>query len=133
MTGLPIHKTVFTAGFTTTGRNISAGTTAINVGSANTTKFNRGDDVSEVAGVIGAGVTVHTINTFGDILLSEPTLNSTFLQNQTISFGSTSIISYNVRQYDDRDIYDDFSSNDEFELEADEIIDFAETNPFGTY
>ena len=24
-------------------------------------------------------------------------------------------------------------NNDEFELEADEIIDFAETNPFGTY
>ena len=76
---------------------------------------------------------MHTINTFGNILLSEPTLNSVFLQNQTISFGSTSLISYNVRQHDDRDIYDDFSSNDEFELEADEIIDFAETNPFGTY
>ena len=47
--------------------------------------------------------------------------------------GTTSFVSYNVRQYDDRDIYDDYSNNDEFELEADEIIDFAESNPFGTY
>jgi len=131
-TGLLLHKTVFTAGFTTF-TFISTGTTAITVGSANTTKFNVGDDVGEIENVIGAGVTVHTINTFGNILLSEPTLNSTFLQNQTISFGSTSFISYNISQYDDRDIYDDYSNNDEFELEADEIIDFAETNPFGTY
>ena len=64
--------------------------------------------------------------------MSKPTLNT---QNLTtnISFGSTSFISYNILQYDDRDIYDDYSKNDEFELEADEIIDFAETNPFGTY
>ena len=65
--------------------------------------------------------------------MSERTFNTGFLQMQTISVGSTSLISYNVRQYDDRDIYDDFSSNDEFETEADDIIDFAETNPFGTY
>ena len=130
-TGLKIHKTVFTAGFTSE-RFIGAGTTIITVGSANTTKFNVGDDVGEVENVIGAGTTVHSITGFGDIRLSKPTLNT---QNLTtnISFGSTSFISYNIRQYDDRDIYDDFSSNDEFELEADEIIDFAETNPFGTY
>ena len=65
--------------------------------------------------------------------ISEQTLNTTNLSNQTISFGSTSFVSYNIRQYDNRDIYDDYSNNDEFELEADEIIDFAETNPFGTY
>ena len=82
---------------------------------------------------MGAGVTVHTITDSGNILLSEQTLNTTNLSNQTISFGSTSFVSYNIRQYDNRDIYDDYSNNDEFELEADEIIDFAETNPFGTY
>jgi hypothetical protein len=130
-TGLKIHKTVFTAGFTSE-RFIGAGTTIISVGSANTTKFNVGDDVGEIENVIGAGTTVHSITGFGDIRLSKPTLNT---QNLTtnISFGSTSFISYNISQYDDRDIYDDYSKNDEFELEADEIIDFAETNPFGTY
>ena len=65
--------------------------------------------------------------------MSQATFNSGFLQNQTISVGSTQFVSYNIRQYDDRDIYDDYSNNDEFELEADNIIDFAETNPFGTY
>ena len=65
--------------------------------------------------------------------MSEKTFNTSFLQNQTISVGSTQFVSYNIRQYDDRDIYDDYSNNDEFELEADNIIDFAETNPFGTY
>ena len=128
-----IHKTVFTAGFTTTGLFVGAGTTFILVGSANTTKFNVGDDVGEIKNVIGAGVTVHSILSNGNIVLSEDTLNTTNVQNQTISIGSTSFISYNVREYDNRDIYDDYSSNDEFELEADEIIDFAETNPFGTY
>ena len=59
-------------------------------------------------------------------------LNTTSTTLQ-VGAGTTSFVAYNVRQYDDRDIYDDFSSNDEFELEADEIIDFAETNPFGTY
>tara|TARA_A100001035_G_scaffold65240_1_gene49695 strand:+ start:263 stop:1933 length:1671 start_codon:yes stop_codon:yes gene_type:complete len=132
-TGLKIHKTVFTAGFTTTGRNLSGLTTVFNVGTANTTKFNVGDDVGEIENVIGAGVTIHSIGSFGNVFMSERTLNTGFLQMQTISVGSTSFISYNISQYDDRDIYDDYSKNDEFELEADEIIDFAETNPFGTY
>ena len=132
-TGLILHETTFVAGFTTTGRTIGIGSTTINVGSANTTKFSVGDDVGQIDNVIGAGVTVHTITDSGNILLSEQTLNTTNLSNQTISFGSTSFVSYNIRQYDNRDIYDDYSNNDEFELEADEIIDFAETNPFGTY
>ena len=132
-TGLKIHKTVFTAGFTTTGRTIGAGTTIINVGSAYTTRFAVGDDIDPIDNVIGAGVTVLSISSNGNILLSEATFNSATLTNQSVSFGSTSFISYNISQYDDRDIYDDYSNNDEFELEADEIIDFAETNPFGTY
>ena len=56
-TGLKIHKTVFTAGFTTTGRFIGAGTTIINVGTAYTTRFTVGNDVGEIENVIGAGVT----------------------------------------------------------------------------
>ena len=132
-TGLKVHQTTFVAGFTTTGRNISGLTTVFNVGSANTTKFNVGDDVGPIDNVIGVGVTVHSIDSFGNIRMSEKTFNTSFLQNQTISVGSTQFVSYNIRQYDDRDIYDDYSNNDEFELEADNIVDFAETNPFGTY
>ena len=132
-TGLLLHKTVFTAGFTTTGRFIGAGTTIISVGSGNTTRFTVGNDIGEIENIIGAGVTVHSVNSFGSIFLSEKTLNTTHLTNQTISVGTTSFISYNIRQYDNRDIYDEYTENDEFELQADEIIDFAESNPFGTY
>ena len=133
VTGLKIHQTIFVAGFTTTGKNIGAGTTIINVGSANTTQFTVGSAVSPIDSVIGIGVTVHSIFSNGNIFLSQATFNSATLVNQTISVGSTQFVSYNIRQYDDRDIYDDYSNNDEFELEADNIIDFAETNPFGTY
>ena len=133
-TGLKIHKTTFVAGFTTTNVFVSAGTTSIHVGSANTSKFNIGDDIEPIDHVIGAGVTVHSVSgTGGALRISEPTLNTSFKQGLTLSIGSTEFVAYNISQYDNRDIYDDFSSNDEFETEADDIIDFAETNPFGTY
>ena len=134
ITGLKIHKTIFVAGFTTTNVSVSAGTTNIFVGSANTSKFNIGDDIEPIDHVIGAGVTVHSVSgTGGTLRISEPTLNTSFKQGLTLSIGSTEFVAYNISQYDNRDIYDDFSSNDEFETEADDIIDFAETNPFGTY
>ena len=120
--------------FTTTNVFVSAGTTSIHVGSANTSKFNIGDDIEPIDHVIGAGVTVHSVSgTGGALRISEPTLNTSFKQGLTLSIGSTEFVAYNISQYDNRDIYDDFSSNDEFETEADDIIDFAETNPFGTY
>ena len=134
ITGLKIHKTIFVAGFTTTNVSVSAGTTNIFVGSANTSKFNIGDDIEPIDHIIGAGVTVHSVSgTGGTLRISEPTLNTSFKQGLTLSIGSTEFVAYNISQYDNRDIYDDFSSNDEFETEADDIIDFAETNPFGTY
>ena len=130
-TGLKIHKTTFVAGFTTTA-TIGAGSSSLNVGAANTGKFNIGDDVNEIDNVIGAGVTVLSISSSGVVILSQSSFNTASV-TQTISIGSTEFVSYNIRQYDKRDIYDEFSSNDEFELQADEIVDFAETNPFGTY
>ena len=134
VTGLKIHKTTFVAGFTTTNVFVSAGTTNIFVGSANTSKFNIGDDIEPIDHIIGAGVTVHSVSgTGGTLRISESTLNTSFKQGLTLSIGSTEFVAYNISQYDNRDIYDDFSSNDEFETEADDIIDFAETNPFGTY
>ena len=130
-TGLKIHKTTFVAGFTTI-TTIGAGSSSLNVGAANTGKFNIGDDVNEIDNVIGAGVTVLSVSSSGVVILSQSSFNTASV-TQTISIGSTEFVSYNIRQYDKRDIYDEFSSNDEFELQADEIVDFAETNPFGTY
>ena len=34
--------------------------------------------------IIGAGVTIHSVNSFGSVFLSEKTLNTTNLSNQTI-------------------------------------------------
>ena len=64
--------------------------------------------------------------------MSRLSLNSTVTTVQ-VGTGVTQFVSYNIREYDSRDIYDSYSDNDEFETEADAIIDFAESNPFGTF
>ena len=68
----------------------------------------------------------------GTINIDSPSLNTTS-SSFTLSTGTTSFIAYNVREYEQEDKYDAYSDNDEFELAADEIVDFAESNPFGTY
>ena len=60
-----------------------------------------------------------------------------FIPGETI-IGTASTIagkfaSYTLGTYDGRDIYDEYDSNDEIEAEADSILDFTQTNPFGTY
>ena len=90
-----------------------------------------GAAVSAVDNVIGLGVTVLTIGN-NLITISDDSI-TTSGASFTLSTGTTSFVAYNVQQYQQEDIYDAYSDNDEFELEADNIIDFAETNPFGTY
>ena len=89
------------------------------------------DDIADSVNVIGAGVTVSAIGA-GQITLSQSTINLTPI-TQTVSIGTTTFTTYSVSTYDDRDIYDEYSENDEFEVEADDIIDFSQSNPFGTY
>ena len=78
LTGLKIHKTVFTAGFTTTGRSISAGTT-VKCWNANTTKFNVGDDVGELIMLLVQVSLFIQYSTVGNILLRVRTLNTVFI------------------------------------------------------
>ena len=47
--------------------------------------------------------------------------------------GKTSGASYPVLTYTQDDIYDKYTENDEFERLGDDLVDFTETNPFGTY
>ena len=89
------------------------------------------DDIADSVNVIGAGITVSGIGT-DHITLSQSTINLTPI-TQTVSIGTTTFTTYSVSTYDDRDIYDEYSENDEFEVEADDIIDFSQSNPFGTY
>jgi len=97
----------------------------------NTTGLTVGAAVSAIDNVIGLGVTIIGIGN-SQITIADPSIN-TGVTTTSISIGTTSFVAYNVRQYQQEDIYDAYSDNDEFELEADNIIDFAETNPFGTY
>ena len=127
-TGHRIHKTVFVSTGTTTG---TVGVSTNLITGINTTGILVGAAVSAVDNIIGLGVTVISIGA-GSIIVDTPSLN-TSSTSFTISTGTTSFVAYNVRQYQQEDIYDAYSDNDEFELEADNIIDFAETNPFGTY
>jgi len=47
--------------------------------------------------------------------------------------GQESGASYPIRIYTEDDTYDKYTENDEFESAADDILDFTESNPFGTY
>ena len=90
-----------------------------------------GAAVSAIDNIIGLGATVLTIGN-SSITISKDSI-TTSGASFTLSTGTTSFVAYNVRQYEQEDKYDAYSDNDEFELAADEIVDFAESNPFGTY
>ena len=47
--------------------------------------------------------------------------------------GKTSGARYTVASYDATDVDDKYNSGDEFETFGDDILDFTESNPFGTY
>ena len=101
------------------------------ISSISTAGISIADDIADSVNVIGAGITVSAIGA-GQITLSQSTINLTPI-TQTVSIGTTTFTTYSVSTYDDRDIYDEYSENDEFEVEADDIIDFSQSNPFGTY
>ena len=62
---------------------------------------------------------------------------SGFIPGETIiGTGSTiagEYAAYTLGSHDNRDIYDEYDSNDEIETEADSMIDFSESNPFGQF
>ena len=130
-TGLKEYKTEHVSRYTRSVY-IGAGSSVLSVGSGNTSNVNIGDSVGIITGFIGAGVTVHSIGNYGYVYMSIKSIN-TSAATKTVSFGSTVFTGYNIREYDQRDIYDEYSDNDEFETAADDIIDFAESNPFGTF
>tara|TARA_B100000965_G_scaffold190967_1_gene159418 strand:+ start:34453 stop:36072 length:1620 start_codon:yes stop_codon:yes gene_type:complete len=121
-------NTVFFNTTSTKSATVGVSTSIIGI---NTSSIVVGAAISAVDNVIGAGGTVLSIGA-GTVTLSQRTVNSSST-TVNVSFGTTQFVTYNIREYDQRDIYDEYTENDEFEIEADSIIDFAETNPFGTY
>ena len=82
--------------------------------------------------IIGTGATVTNIG-IGTIFISTPTLNTTGGFTTSISFGSTVFSNYAIDFFDEDNQDTTFESNEIIESEADDIIDFSEGNPFGTF
>lgn len=55
-----------------------------------------------------------------------------FYQGETI-IGLESLCNYTVKDYTSMNLDDKYSQNNEIEQEADLIVDFSQSNPFGTY
>ncbi len=85
-----------------------------------------------LSGVIGVGNSITQVG-MSTVYLANPSLNTYSVYNNNFKIGTRVPTSYSVKLYDDRDIYDTYDSNDEFEEEADKIVDFSEGNPFGTF
>ena len=82
--------------------------------------------------IIGTGATVTNIG-IGTIFISTPTLNTTGGFTTSISFGSTVFSNYALDFFDEDNQDTTFESNEIIESEADQILDFSEGNPFGTF
>ena len=81
--------------------------------------------------MIGSGATVTSIGT-GSITISSPSLNNTGVTT-VVSFGSSVMTNYSLDFFNEENQDTTFESNDIFESEADQILDFSEGNPFGTF
>ena len=81
--------------------------------------------------VIGSGATVTSIGT-NSITISTPTLNTTGITT-VVSFGSTVFSNYALDFFSEENQDTTFESNDIIESEADDLLDFTEGNPFGTF
>ena len=78
--------------------------------------------------VVGGGLNTSNPNKY----LKLGNVTGTFLVGETV-VGAASSAVYIVKSYDDDSSRDEYDINDSIELEADSIIDFTESNPFGEY
>ena len=124
-----LESTVFTAGVTTTA---TVGVQTNLVTGINTTGLVIGQELNAVNNIIGIGATILSIGA-SQVVMSENSINTTSISGVSLSYGSTSMTSYTLDQYNDTDTYDPFNQGDVFQTEADSIVDFQESNPFGTY
>ena len=81
--------------------------------------------------MIGSGATVTNIGA-GQINISKVSLNNTGVTT-VVSFGSSVMTNYSLDFFNEQNQDTTFESNDIFESEADQILDFSEGNPFGTF
>ena len=125
-------STFFVVGITTVA---TIGITTTIITGINTSSISLNQELNRVdfaqAPVIGAGSTVTSIGA-GTITISSPTLNTTGVTT-VVSFGSTVFSNYALDFFSEENQDTTFESNEIIESEADDIIDFSEGNPFGTF
>ena len=126
------ESTFFTVGLTTVA---TIGVTTTIFTGINTSSITLNQELNQVEFgqtiVVGTGVTVTSIGA-GTITVSSPSLNTTGVTT-VVSFGSTVYSNYALDFYSEENQDTTFESNDILESEADDIIDFSEGNPFGTF
>ena len=126
------ESTHFIVGLTTVA---TIGVTTTLITGINTSGITLNQDVNQVdfgqLPVIGFGATVTSIGA-GQINISKLSLNTTGITT-TISFGSTVFSNYALDFFSEENQDTTFESNEIIESEADDIIDFSEGNPFGTF
>ena len=110
---------------------ISVGSTAgIELGMALKESF---AGVGNTVPIIGAGSTIIAIGS-GTISIHPPSICIPCPFNAVLSIGTTAYSNYALDFFDEDNQSDDaFDDNQEIELEADQILDFSEGNPFGTF
>ena len=81
--------------------------------------------------ISGATARVKTWNASTNTL-TVGTTNGTFIPSDLIT-GSSSNASYSLDYIEDQEFSDKYDKSDEIESEADLILDFTESNPFGNY
>ena len=127
------ESTFFNVDSTLTG---TIGVTTTIITGINTSGISINQELNQVSVgqsvIVGTGVTVTNIGV-GTIFISTPTLNTTGSFTTSISFGSTVLSNYALDFFDEDNQDTTFESNEIIETEADDLIDFSEGNPFGTF
>ena len=126
------ESTFFVVGITTVA---TIGITTTVITGINTSSISLNQELNRVdfaqVPVIGAGSTVTSIGA-GTITISRASLNTTGVTT-VVSFGSTVFSNYSLDFFNEQNQDTTFESNEIIESEADDILDFSEGNPFGTF
>ena len=126
-----VESTIFTQYANPTDGDIVGSAVTVITG-ITTTNIAVGHYFQPIDNVIGSGTSVTQIG-INTVYLSHATINQYSSYNNNFKIGTKLPVSYSAKVYDDRDIYDSYDSNDEFEDWGDDILDFTQSNPFGNY
>ena len=115
-----VVSTAGTIGYGSTNKIVGINTAGIVVG----------QDLLPITNIIGAGATVSSIG-ISTVIMSIDSINTSWNTGVAFTFGNVKNTVYQIKTYDGTDIYDEYDTNDEIEAEADLLLDFTQSNPFG--